>query len=278
MADLTRDICYMNDLFIGTKDSHWDTVFPCSTEDTEKVIKLLDVKDKDVYAVLSSSEIVFLLKLYGAKTIDTFDINNLTYRYYFFRKWLLQYGVVDATGLKRYQIDEVIRNRIVTKNKDEEESVEFWNKYLKNLENCSHYSELLFSFYNYRFFYFVQDKYSINYKDRIPLLVEMLKDFELHFDHLDILTKQEKEFKKKYDIVFITNILDLESDIKGARDNLYNLLKDGGYVVASNIVNHPYFDIFEYQKKVFSELFEYEELYREPIGQSEIKYYKYIKK
>ncbi|MCH5166703.1 MAG: hypothetical protein J1F35_02305 [Erysipelotrichales bacterium] len=282
MADLKKDIKLMKSIFDGKEDCY-DQIYPRPTEDMERVLDYVDMSNKDVYGVLASSEIVFQSKLRGANSIRTFDINPLTYRYFFFRKWLLEQGYAYADGLKRLEILDIIDKHIITENIDEEESVEFWKKHIKIREKQSTFSDQFFNFYAAYFFQPVGHKYPISYENKIEQLVEMLKSFELEFDCLDICQPLE-DLEEKYDIVYLSNILDLKSDTTVVRDNLYNLLKKDGCVICTNIKNPPYgFNPFGWQQKTFSDKFDYEELFIDTPGliknaDNQIKYYRYIKK
>lgn len=87
---------------------------------------------------------------------------------------------------------------------------------------------------------------------------------------------------KKYDIVYLSNILDLKNanKVKNVMSNVNKLLKDNGIVVCTNMLNHPYTDLFSKQVEIFSECFEYEKLSTELRGITKVpvKYYKYTKK
>lgn len=281
MADLKSDLEFQELLFKSEKNGDFDQVYPRPTENIEYLLDCIDMSGKDVYGVLASSEIVFQSKLRGAKSIRAFDINPLTYRYYFFRKWLLEQGYTFADDLKRLEILDIIDKHYVTTNIDEEESVEFWKKHLSIRENQKFFSDEFFRLYTTYFFQMAGRKYPISYEGRTKALAEMIKDFELEFDLVDIC--EPLEIEEQFDIVYLSNIMDLKNDTKVIRDNLHKMLRENGEVICTNIVNPPYFKPFEWQKKTFAEKFEYDELFIERPGivqneDNQIKYYRYIKK
>ena len=111
--------------------------------------------------------------------------------------------------------------------------------------------------------------------------MDKLNSNKLDFEVIDISSDSYNN-SKKYDIVYLSNILDLKTanNVKNVMNNMNKLLKDNGIVVCTNIVNHPYFDLFSEQIKIFSECFEYEILDVElrGIAKAPVKYYKYTKK
>lgn len=111
-------------------------------------------------------------------------------------------------------------------------------------------------------------------------LVEYLKKVPLVFESIDVGDINVETKREEYDLVYASNIMDLNDHIRvqTMRDRFYNMLKDDGEVICTNLVNHPYFKFFEEQKKIFEEKFIYDELFRERIGSQDNVYYRYIKK
>ena len=105
MVTLDQDIKRLNEVTKGTCSENWCKIFSRSNENLNKLLQYLDVSNKEIYSVLSSSDMLFELLLNDAKSVETFDINPLTYRYYFLRKWLLVRNLIDANGLKLKEIN-----------------------------------------------------------------------------------------------------------------------------------------------------------------------------
>lgn len=284
MQNISKDIERLHEVIKGETIDRWSSIYSRSNEDLNIILKYIDVKDKDVYSVLSSSDMLFYLYLNGAKTVDTFDINQLTYRYYFFRKWLMEKGLIDASKLKFEEIKRIINEQFDFNCIDEEESKLFWNYYLDLQYKSKWYEEMLYNFYHQDALFETSDiefifPYAI---DDIKKLLTKLNSRILKFNHTDILSEKAIIPEKQYDVVYLSNILDL-ADIKGvenAFNNIYKLLKPNGVIICVNIRNHPYFDLFSMQKEYFKSSFEFEEFYTElrGIAKAPIKYYKYIKK
>lgn len=153
MADINKDIEILNATLKGDGPYNlWRHIYPRTTENVLRVLDVVEVKEKDVFAVLSSSDILFSLIDKKAKRIDTFDINPLTYRYYYLRKWMLEYGILDGKNISYEEIHDIINaNRSYTC-LDEEESVRLWNIYVDGLEKW------FFNLYNAVLFEYVPER------------------------------------------------------------------------------------------------------------------------
>lgn len=273
MADIESDLTLLDKTIKGDFGyNRWGQIYPVTTEDVKRVLDVISVKDKDVFAVLSSSDIYFSLLMQKPKSIKTFDINPLTYRHYFLRKWMLEKGILEVKDLEYEEIRKIINKTRKYVCEDEQLSVSFWNEYLSYLERE------LFVFYDARLFNHVDSRKKCIYDDRLDELVAILKEKSLEFECLNIGEKIESP--NAYDVVYISNIMDLEAtDPKQVRDNLYEILRNNGYAIVTNLVNHPYFDFYKFQRKIFDEKFVYEELFTENYNNGDkARYYRYIKR
>ena len=282
MTSIKDDILTLPKIMNGTLDGDYLSIYSRNTEDVNRIVSHIDFKNKEIYSVLSSSDILFYLYLNDAKRVDTFDINPLTYRYYYLRKWLLESGFLDAEGLGIEEIASIIKSHENARDIYERESSLFWQYYLDLKQKEKFYDESFFSFYNDALFENSSTKFAFPYHEEdIKKLLDKLNSSKLHFEVVDISSNSYTP-SKKYDIVYLSNILDLKAtnNIKNVRNNMNNLLKDNGIVVCTNMINHPYFDFFREQIKIFSECFEYEPLDIElrGIAKAPVKYYKYTKK
>lgn len=275
MADINKDIEILNSTLKGDGPYNlWRHIYPRTTENVLRVLDVVDVKEKDVFAVLSSSDILFSLIDKKVKRVETFDINPLTLRYYYLRKWMLECGVLDGRNLSYDDVHNIINaNRSYTC-LDEEESVKLWNIYVDGLEKW------FFNLYNAVLFEYVPERLACSYDENIKSLVEYLKKVPLVFENIDMGEGSVVTKGGEYDLVYASNIMDLNDHIRvqTMRDRFYSMLKSKGEVICTNLVNHPYFHFFEEQKRIFEEKFMYEELFRERIGHQDNIYYRYIKK
>lgn len=282
MANINDDILKLPKIINGTLDGNYNNIYSRNTEDLNRIVSHVDFRNKEIYSVLSSSDILFYSYLNGAKRVDTFDINPLTYRYYYLRKWLLESGFLDAEDLSIKEIASIIKNHRNSNDINERESVSLWQYYLALRRKNKWYDERIFRFYADTLFAHSYDKFEFPYSEAdIKKLLDKLNSNKLDFEVIDISSDSYNN-SKKYDIVYLSNILDLRTtnNVKNVMNNMNKLLKDNGIVLCTNMVNHSYMDLFSEQIKIFSECFEYEKLDIElrGIAKAPIKYYKYTKK
>ncbi len=282
MTNITDDILKLPKIMNGTLSGNWNTIYSRNTEDLNRIVSHIDFRNKEIYSVLSSSDILFYLYLNGAKKIDAFDINSLTYRYYYLRKWLLESGFLDAKDLGINEIYSIIKSHSNAIDVNERESCLFWQYYLDLKRKSKFYEESFFLFYDFALFENCDTEFDFPYSEEdIKKLLDKLNSNKIDFKVIDISSDSYNN-SKKYDIVYLSNILDLQApnDVKSVMNNMNKLLKDNGIVVCTNMLNHPYFDSFSTQIEIFSECFEYEILDIElrGIAKAPVKYYKYTKK
>lgn len=273
MADIRKDIGILEDIFNGEAPYRdWTKIYPRTTENIAKVLDIVDVRGLDVYSVLSSSDIPFSLIEKRVKSIDTFDINPLTLRYYYLRKWMLENGLLDGKDLEYDVIQGIINQKRIYINDDEKTSVKFWNIYIEKM------NKYFFNLYNACLFNYVSERIACCYDDDLSYLVEHLSSHPLAFECRGLSLSGEQN--KKYDLVYLSNIMDLNDKYRVGMiaQTLESLLNTGGQVICTNLVKHPYFDFFREQREVFKEKFAYEELFRERVGSEDNVYYRYIKK
>ena len=75
MRSLDDDIKYLDTILNGKNEDQFGFLYTRSNENLIKLFDELDVKDQDVYVVLSSSDLLFSLIANKANHFDTFYIN-----------------------------------------------------------------------------------------------------------------------------------------------------------------------------------------------------------
>ncbi len=263
MANLDDDIKFV--------DEYWKRSFGKIYERTNEnllaLFQKINVEGEDVFTVLSSSDYLFSAIYSGAKSVDTFDINPLTYRYYHLRKWLLQEGMLDAKKLSMEETLEIINKHRKLISQDEEDSISFWKYYLKqNFTDDFLYSSVLFFPYYARRVIYEPNLEELSYK--------ISASGEINFSQMNICNSIG--VTKKYDTIFLSNILDYNRKKDGVleivSDNLYRLLNDGGRVILSHF---PFSGEWESEKEIFASAFTFGEIDSDIRG---ITYYQYQKK
>ncbi len=242
MRTLQEDIDYA---LVRRHADVFSFLYSRTNEDLELLFNNTDVMNKRVFSVLSSSDYLFSAIDAGASVVDTFDINPLTYRYYHLRKWLLQHGYVDAAKLSYDDLFGIIYYHDLAISKDEEESEVFWKKYLELFpDEKLYYSPLFVNVFAPK----------VNYQMKKRKLVQKLSARELDFRPLDICS-EEIELDKKYDLAFISNILDYNRDkskLVVARDNLGRILNNGGRVILSRFRSRHSDEGINLEERIFA--------------------------
>lgn len=238
------DVYVASKLVDGKRIDNYDKLYYSTNENLDELFKYIDVKDKDVLTVLSSSDQYFYCCYNGANSIDSYDINKLTKYYYYLRLWGIKY--LDMF----YPSEDLFKNHIYIyellklvncNNKDEKEAYEFWNNYIRKV----------FPFDNGNLFYKGNRKKGISDIDKLN---ESIRKNKFNFYNSDI---KNISSNKKYDIVITSNILEYCSfdTIKIIRDKLSDLLVDDGIVVCSNIMYR-----YNSGNSIFREMFDCVEL------------------
>ena len=228
-------------------DDNYGHIYYSSNEDLNRLFREFDFRGKKVLSVLASSDQVFHFYNRGASEVDTFDINKLTIHYYYLRKWGIQYN--DKFYLENMDNDSLcdLLLKVRPSNESEKLSFEFWKEYIKRFNKND--TEKLFM------------KCTLPFRNNISdlsTLKGILDKTELNFYNMDIFL--DCCLDEEYDIIYKSNISDYISDFEVARvyrDNLYKLLKKGGYIISSNLLTNC---ALCWERIIFDELFDYYEL------------------
>lgn len=94
---------YNKDLF--------DFIYPFCNENIKELLSYFSLRDKDCLSVLASTDQVFDMYLKGAKSITTFDINNLTKYYYKLKKAAMMAGLTFEDYKKFFCFEEYNNHR-----------------------------------------------------------------------------------------------------------------------------------------------------------------------
>lgn len=241
----------------------YDKVYYQINEDVNDVLLGEDFTDKDVLSVLASADQYFMFKALDAKKVDAFDFNRLTIYYYFLRKWSIKYNNDVYPDI--FYDDSYVENlleKVVVSSDLEKKALDFFKMHVSNGSDFS------------KFFYDVDvQPYGNTLFQNIRQLKKII-DSDFTFYNMDLFKDNGDLISKKYDYLYISNILDWaredSSKITIAKDNLLSLLKDNGKVICSRLVNRSKSGILS-ERKIFDEDFQLHEF-------SDGKNYMYIKK
>lgn len=186
-------------------------IYPFTTENIAGYIENMDVKDKSVLTVGSSSDQVFNSLLLGAKDVTLFDINEMAPLFYQFKKDLIL----------KYDREELY-SKVLSNNKFSyfednftKKQLESMNLYLKNDENY--------------------------YKLR-----EMLKKSNVTFKFGNIYDVSKTLKNEKFDRVILSNVLqyliseNIEDSVSDVYSNLLPYLKSESIVQLYYLYNSLY--------------------------------------
>ena len=217
-------------------------------ENLVDVYNKVDFKDKDVLSVLASSDQVFTAYLYGAKKVDSFDVNILTKYYYYLRIWTIKYmRQVYPTQIldNNYKWLNELLDKVTPRNQEEQEVLEFWKKHAKEETKLE---KLFFDDYRH-----IEGKTEFNNG-----FLGSIIDKQVGFKNIDFYKDIETE--DKYDIILMSNIIEWARDYDDkliiVRDNLTKLLRNNGVVLCTDFTNNRYYELLK-EKRIFDHNFSF---------------------
>ena len=271
---LKEDLNYANSILDGECRDNFRKIYTSTNESLLALFKKIDLSNKNVLTVLSSSDYLYMSYFFGAKNVDTFDINPLTYRFYHLRKWLIKNQVLDI-GLSSYaETLKIIENTTSCSSLDEKESLLFWREIIEKIGEYEFFTNQLFTTVFNPFCYYYEDK-----TDALSLILDSTNP---SFYKFDISESININIKDKYDVIFLSNILDYVRSSKKlpvVMENLSSLMNDNGSVICSHIPRYENEDIVRELKpeiECFNELFDYSHVAETSFGF--INFYQYTRK
>ena len=229
------DVLIASKLIDGEEVDNYGRLYYSSSENLDEIFKRVNVEGKDVLTILGSSDQYFYAYYYGAKSVESFDINKLTKYYYYLRLWGIKYLDEFYPDIHNHRYIYELLKLVECSNSNEEEAYSFWNNYIRSI----------YPFDNTRLFY-------VNGNSKRNIDIDKLNDSiygrKNNFYNANI---KNSFTDKKYDVIMLSNMLEYcLGDLSVVRDNIDSLLKDNGVVVCSNMLTNGYME-----HKVFSEVF-----------------------
>ncbi|MBR3210805.1 MAG: hypothetical protein IKF71_02575 [Bacilli bacterium] len=258
MASLEKDIAYLDAIFRSDENlGTFSYIYPNSNENISSIFEKISLKDKKVLSVLSSSDFLFSALVDDAKEVDTFDINPITYRYFYLRKWLLEYKALNAYWLSKQRITDIIKSKEKSEDQDERESSLFWQEYLKHVKG---------DFYDTNVFACAMFTPQVPYSKQYGKLRSILMDKKIDFEHTDI-AKEGIHMGEKYDSIYLSNILDYQRSpqrLERILPILNGLLEENGEIICTSIFGVS--SLYGLEIPYFSKDFDYSKIGTEPTG------------
>jgi len=234
-----------------TRFNSYDRVYFDTNEACDDIISKFDFKDKKVLTVLASGDQAFQFYKNGAKSVDLFDINKLTFYYYYLRIWNMRkyhemYPRWDK--LDNNYINELLLS-VKPESKDELLAYNYWICFINKFD-----SKMIKRF-------LIPPYYADIYSDSdLELILEKIDNDSFKFYHADI--SGIFDVPQKYDFIYTSNLSDYVKKDKLVlyRENLYNYLNKGG-ILLSSCLNGAETEQKRFMKKYFKyrKLFSYDE-------------------
>ena len=257
---LQKDLDFANSVLNCKKSNCTQHIFGNTNEELDDIFNNINISDKNVLAVMSSSDYLIMSHLFGAKSVECFDINPLTYRYFFLRKWLIQNGVIEYRRCEYKELKEIVNSVSIFSSEYEKESNMFWKEIIEKFQYGDWLrNKLIKSGYYTLLSYFYDKK-----RDEIIRIVPSLNPV---FYNVSLSEKSGLGICKKYDYIFISNILDVCNNrnpeiLEIIKRNLLNILKSDGSVVCTHFPiifgDQEKLDILKLEREVFGQDFDYQ--------------------
>lgn len=198
------------------RQEQYQSIYMFTTENIKGVTKILDVKEKDILTVSSSGDHIFNMLLKGAKSIEAYDINLFSKYYFYFKESAIRTLTRDEFicfffgknySFREQRFNEEIYLKIL-KNIKDSDSKFFFDVLGRSVGSKKLFkSELFFSNYYSKNTYIECNDY-LKDDDSYKKLQQILKSYNYKFYNLNIFDDISIIKDKKYDIIYLSNILD----------------------------------------------------------------------
>lgn len=197
-------------------EEQYQSIYMFATENLNGVINTLDVREKDILTVSSSGDHIFNMLLRGAKSVEAYDINLFSKYYFYFKKSAIRTLTRDEFihfffgknySFKDQRFNEDIYFKIV-KNIEDSDSKFFFDILGRGVGSKKIFkSNLFFENYYSKNTYIECNDYLRN-EDNYKKLQQILDSYGYKFYRLNIFDDISEIGDKKYDIIYLSNILD----------------------------------------------------------------------
>ena len=233
MEDVIKDIKRTKNLldgFLGSSFLKYSDIYFSTNEVLDEIMHDFIFKDKRVLSVLASGDQAFYFFGKEASCVDVFDINKLTFYYYYLRIWAVQFMNIRYINNLSHETVLELLSMVKPKNENERKAYLYWRNFINSFSS-SDYARLFIN----------SDIIHKNHDYDLGQLKLRFLDLDFNFYNADITLKNN--IKNKYDYIYTSNISEYiqhVKDLEQYRDNLYDLLNDDGVVISSNVARvHP---------------------------------------
>ena len=194
----------------------YQSIYMFTTENINGVINSLEVKDKNILTVSASGDHIFNMLLNGAKSIEAYDINYFA-KYYFYLKEaairtltykeFINFFFSKTYSFNKHIFEDKLFFKVVDNIKDKEAKI-FWDILISGVGGKKLYnSNLFFKNYYPKNTYIECNDYLKN-EENYKVLQQLLNDYTYTFYLVNIFNNLSNIPTKKYDIIYLSNILD----------------------------------------------------------------------
>lgn len=225
----------------------YQSVYMFTTENIRGILRSVDVRGKDILTVSASGDHIFNMLLAGAKNVESYDVNYFAKYLFYFKEAAVKtleykefldffFPKMLPFGCKLFDYDTFLRVLVNIRDVD---AKEFWKRIFAyvNFDGAFLYSSALFfpNLYS-KSTYIACNDYLRNESNYKALQVR-LANYDYKFSLVNIFGDFEELIEKKYDFIYLSNILDRirgENEVDCANkveevvDRLKMYLKDDG--------------------------------------------------
>ena len=189
-------------------------VYLFTTENIKGLINSVDILDKNVLTVSSSSDHIFNMLLSGAKRVECYDINIFTKYFYYLKSACIKTFTYDEFLL--FFFPTRFRNRVfddkmffsVLENIGDEKAKIFWFKLFNKYGGKKIYYSNLFSKDSYAKTICIACNNYLSNEDSYKALQQILVNYNYTFYLVDVFNNIKVLPNKQYDFIYLSNILD----------------------------------------------------------------------
>lgn len=197
-------------------EEQYQSIYMFATENLNGVMNTLDVEGKDILTVSGSGDHIFNMLLRGAKSVEAYDINLFSKYYFYFKESAIRTLTRDEFihfffgknySFKDQRFNEKVYFEIV-KNIKDSDSKFFFDVLGRGVGSKKLFkSELFFRNYYSKDTYIECNDYLRN-EENYKKLQQILESYNYKFYRLNIFKDISDIGNKKYDIIYLSNILD----------------------------------------------------------------------
>lgn len=195
----------------------YQPIYLFSNENIKGITNNISFFEKEVLTVCSSGDQIFNMLLAGAKVVDSFDINIFTKYFYYLKeaailtlsyKEFLEFFISSKMLKKNKVFSKKLFSKIKNNIRNKESRI-FWDYLFDIYDGKNIYYSNLFILNGYSKNNYIECNSYLNNEDNYNKLKEYLLSYQLSFNRIDIsLDVSQKSLDKKYDIIYLSNILD----------------------------------------------------------------------